>query len=141
MGDQLQPLRSRRWLLTREGPQWVDSGNSEAKRRTTALADNPPPIGTEQIFPGLRIGRRAGCVRVGSRLVDDRLHARIPVSDNEPGLVDRVLGQLSLSFSTTRPFGTGLGLPSSRRVIHHMGGVVLSGNRSEGGAEFVTRLP
>jgi two-component system NtrC family sensor kinase len=64
----------------------------------------------------------------------------IIVADDGPGLgpePDRVFEP----FYTTKPHGTGLGLPIVRQVCEGYGGTVTAHNRTPHGAEFRVTLP
>lgn len=63
------------------------------------------------------------------------------VEDNGPGLSDEVQARLFEPFRTTKAFGTGLGLPITRKLVESLGGKLTIGNRPEGGVAAEIRLP
>ncbi len=65
----------------------------------------------------------------------------LSVSDNGPGIQDGMHRNLFDPFISSKPAGTGLGLTISRRITENHGGTIDARNRSEGGAEFIVRLP
>jgi two-component system NtrC family sensor kinase len=67
----------------------------------------------------------------------------IEVIDNGPGVADEHLERLFDPFFTTKEpgEGTGLGLSICARLVDGMGGRIDVGNRPDGGARFVIRLP
>ncbi len=62
-------------------------------------------------------------------------------SDNGPGIPPELIDRIFDPFVTTKEQGTGLGLAISRRYIEEHGGRLTAGNRPEGGAMFILRLP
>jgi signal transduction histidine kinase len=72
---------------------------------------------------------------------EDRPLAVLRVADSGAGLPESVLDRVFEPFVTTKETGTGLGLSVSHRIIAAHGGTIEARNRSEGGAEFVVRLP
>jgi nitrogen fixation/metabolism regulation signal transduction histidine kinase len=44
-------------------------------------------------------------------------------------------------YTTSKERGTGLGLAVVKKIVEEHGGSVHAGNRAQGGAEFVLRLP
>ena len=67
----------------------------------------------------------------------------LEVADNGSGIAPEHLDKLFDPFFTTKEpgKGTGLGLSICARLIEGMGGHIEVGNRPEGGARFVIRLP
>jgi signal transduction histidine kinase len=67
----------------------------------------------------------------------------VRVKDTGPGVPPDERDRIFRPFHTTRPNGTGLGLPIARRTIEAVGGrVLLSENSStDAGAEFIVELP
>ncbi|KAA3630342.1 MAG: histidine kinase [Proteobacteria bacterium] len=65
----------------------------------------------------------------------------LTVEDEGPGLEPEVMERLFDPFFTTRPEGTGLGLPVVLYVTLLHGGRVDAANREEGGARFAIWLP
>lgn len=63
------------------------------------------------------------------------------VRDTGPGLEPDRVEEIFTPFVTTKPQGTGLGLPMVARIVHGHGGTVEAHNNPAGGAEFVLRLP
>ncbi len=66
---------------------------------------------------------------------------QIEVRDDGPGISQEALEQAFTPFFTTRPSGTGLGLPISRRIAEAHGGRLVGTNLPTGGACFVLSLP
>ncbi|MDH2405796.1 sensor histidine kinase [Bradyrhizobium sp. SSUT18] len=68
----------------------------------------------------------------------DNIEARI--SDSGPGISEDQLAKIFDAFVTTKPQGTGLGLPIARTIIESYGGELWAKNRTRG-AVFSFRLP
>jgi signal transduction histidine kinase len=62
-------------------------------------------------------------------------------SDNGPGLEKETIKQLFSPFFTTKPNGTGMGLPLSRKHVSLHGGHIEADNNPDGGAIFLVWLP
>jgi signal transduction histidine kinase len=84
-----------------------------------------------------------GQIRIQTAL--DPLNRNILISflDSGPGIPKEVIDKLFTPFFTTKEngAGTGLGLNISRDIIRKHGGSLEAGNRPDGGAAFVIRLP
>ena len=67
---------------------------------------------------------------------------RITVSDHGPGLPAPLQGaQLMTSLGSTKPQGSGLGLPIAQKILHDHGGSLALLPRPGGGAQAVVELP
>ena len=66
--------------------------------------------------------------------------AEITVADSGKGIPEENLASVFDAFFTTKPQGTGLGLPIARTIIQTYGGTIWSENR-DSGAVFCFRLP
>lgn len=84
-----------------------------------------------------------GTIDVRARRFERRGRATVAivVEDRGKGLPPEVRHQLFTPFFTTRSGGTGLGLLSSRRVAHELGGDLGLYPRTRGGARAVLVLP
>ncbi len=65
----------------------------------------------------------------------------LSVQDTGPGLSDGALQRAQQPFYTTKPKGTGLGLPNVKKIVELHGGKLLVENRPQGGASFRLALP
>ena len=72
---------------------------------------------------------------------DDHDCIIVYVDDSGPGLSEEAKEKLFEPFFTTKPDGTGLGLPTTRKIIEGHGGSVEIGTSPAGGARFTVRLP
>jgi two-component system sensor histidine kinase HupT/HoxJ len=63
--------------------------------------------------------------------------------DNGTGIANEALDKIFDPFYTTKPVGkgTGLGLSVSYGIIERHGGLLSASNQTQGGAQFVLRLP
>jgi two-component system sensor histidine kinase AtoS len=87
----------------------------------------------------LQAAPAGSAVRLGARRVRDRI--AIVVEDRGVGLPDGVRSRLFTPFFTTKPNGTGLGLPSCRRIANELGGDLRLYPRTRGGARALLLLP
>ena len=79
-----------------------------------------------------------GNVAIGWREKEDSVE--IFVQDEGPGIMNPA--NLFVPFFTTKPDGSGIGLPLSRQIAEaHGGSLVLMNRRSRKGAEALLRLP
>ncbi|BDG62316.1 ATP-binding protein [Caldinitratiruptor microaerophilus] len=81
-----------------------------------------------------------GKLRVTLRSEPDAT-ARVQVADNGPGIPADVLPKIWDVFFTTKPGGTGLGLPLVQRIVDQHGGYVDVESSPGSGAVFTIRLP
>jgi two-component system nitrogen regulation sensor histidine kinase GlnL len=80
-------------------------------------------------------------VRVRSEGGKTRPLARITVVDSGPGIPLSMLSRIFTPFATSKPQGTGLGLPICQRIVHAHGGRMEIKNRPGAGAEVILFLP
>jgi len=66
---------------------------------------------------------------------------RIVVSDTGKGIDEKDLGNMFLPFFTTKPKGTGLGLPICKRLIEQQNGSIDVAYNATGGLTFAISLP
>jgi signal transduction histidine kinase len=79
-------------------------------------------------------------IRTRPSELEGKLAAEIAVRDTGPGIRQEVAIRVFQPFFTTKATGTGLGLAVVRRIIEGHGGSI-SVTPSDGGAEFLVRLP
>jgi PAS domain S-box-containing protein len=79
--------------------------------------------------------------RVESERADDSEDAIIEVSDTGRGIKEEDITRIFNAFFTTRPGGTGLGLPAVRRIARAHGGNVEVTSSLGQGSTFTLRLP
>jgi signal transduction histidine kinase len=77
-------------------------------------------------------------IRTGRAAEDDGVEVR--VSDSGTGIPTDKLASIFDVFVTTKPQGTGLGLPIARTILESYGGEIWAENRSRG-AVFSFKLP
>jgi len=65
----------------------------------------------------------------------------ILVSDRGKGMTDKNLSNSLLPFYSTKPEGTGLGLPLCREIVEAHGGRIMINNRSKGGLRITLTIP
>ncbi|HMN95044.1 MAG TPA: HAMP domain-containing sensor histidine kinase [Phycisphaerales bacterium] len=71
---------------------------------------------------------------------DDR-EARIHVIDTGPGIEPDRIDEVFRPYVSTKPGGTGLGLPTARRIVEEHGGRLVAHSRPGDGSDFVIALP
>ncbi|MGO9468458.1 MAG: two-component system sensor histidine kinase NtrB [Isosphaeraceae bacterium] len=67
--------------------------------------------------------------------------AVLDVIDTGLGMTDEVREQIFNAFFSTRPGGSGLGLPTTRKIVEAHGGVILVRSEPGKGSQFSIRLP
>ncbi len=84
-----------------------------------------------------------GLVKVAAILdqVNERDWIVIHVDDNGPGISADVKDKIFEPFFTTKPDGTGLGLPTTRKIVEGHGGSVEAFDSPHGGTRFTVCLP
>jgi PAS domain S-box-containing protein len=79
--------------------------------------------------------------RVQVSITADDLAATVAVADNGPGIAPEVRAKIFEPFFTTKHRGTGLGLPTARRVVDRHRGTVEVDCPPEGGTIVTVTLP
>ena len=80
-------------------------------------------------------------IRVSGSQNSDEDEAAVEVSDNGRGIGEEDLSRIFNPFFTTRPGGTGLGLPAVRRIVRAHGGRVEVNSSQGKGSTFTIYLP
>jgi PAS domain S-box-containing protein len=76
---------------------------------------------------------------IATRRSDGRIE--IAIADSGPGIPEEVMPEIMEPLFSTKSFGTGLGLPTAKRILEEHGGGMEIRNRRGGGAEVVLWLP
>jgi two-component system sensor histidine kinase HydH len=84
------------------------------------------------------IGARGTLVFAAER---EASRVALRVRDSGPGVAEGVRARLFEPFFTTRPEGTGMGLPTVRKVVEQMGGEIRLEATGPEGTTFLVRLP
>jgi signal transduction histidine kinase len=82
-------------------------------------------------------GKGAIAIRIAARTG----YGAIEIEDTGPGIAPDVREKLFRPFFSTKPGGTGLGLPTARRIIEEHGGTITIDCPARGGTCVVVRLP
>lgn len=102
----------------------------QALGEAAPLPDGAPARARELI---LRTAREAG--------PDKRPHVALHVIDTGPGMAPEVLSRVFEPYYTTKSGGTGLGLPTARRIVEAHGGTIDVRSDLGKGTDFVIALP
>ncbi len=82
-----------------------------------------------------------GVLTIRTFLFPEASEAAFEISDTGPGISAKAMHNVFNPYYTTKPRGTGLGLPITNRIIKAHKGRIEMRNRSTGGAVFTIRLP
>jgi signal transduction histidine kinase len=85
------------------------------------------------------INRREGLIKIAAGA--DRERLTINISDNGPGIPDRIFERLFEPHLTSKEKGHGLGLSTCRQIVNNHGGGISGLNVPESGACFTITLP
>ena len=80
-----------------------------------------------------------GELHLGARPDGDEVE--LVVDDTGPGIPKELRDRLFEPLVTNKPLGLGLGLTTTRALIHNQGGSIVCESRDGGGTRFVIRLP
>ncbi|HVW01791.1 MAG TPA: ATP-binding protein [Planctomycetaceae bacterium] len=80
-----------------------------------------------------------GLLELQTCLRDDRV--QLDVIDNGVGMDERTLGKLFQAFFSTKPGGSGLGLPTVRKIVEAHGGSITVQSEKGKGTRFSISLP
>jgi signal transduction histidine kinase len=94
-----------------------------------------------QAFPDDDSGPRELMLRVDQGEDDGEPVARIRVADTGPGIDREALARIFSPYFTTKAGGTGLGLPTARRIIEQHGARIDVHSEPGRGTEFVLTFP
>jgi signal transduction histidine kinase len=78
---------------------------------------------------------------ISCRSRDEERHCLLEISDSGPGLDLRQPSRIFDLFYTTKPGGTGLGLPIANRIVEEHGGRMAVASEPESGTTFAFFLP
>lgn len=122
-------------------------------RIRTSISDDVPnvqadPRRLEQVLLNLVINARdampnGGTLELCAGSADDPAEDAIvlSVTDSGIGMAQETLEHVFEPFFTTKDHGTGLGLPTSRRLVEEMGGRLLAESQPDVGSTFRILLP
>ena len=83
--------------------------------------------------------REAPRIRVDTSLEGERI--ALGVEDNGPGFPEELKSRMFEPYATTKPRGTGLGLPVVKKIVEEHHGEIEVRNLEGGGARICVRLP
>jgi signal transduction histidine kinase len=90
----------------------------------------------EALEPGGRISIACDAIKDGGRPM-----VRVRITDNGPGIPDKVRPNIFEPFFTTKPSGFGLGLPNARKIVEQHNGAIHLGRKRGRGTSFIVLIP
>jgi signal transduction histidine kinase len=103
-------------------------------------AMSPRPSVSGVSGPGRSTGQSAGRELI-LRIESDDDEARVHVIDTGPGIPTEKLDEIFRPYVSHKIGGTGLGLPTARRIIEEHGGRLVAHSELGRGSDFVIHLP
>jgi signal transduction histidine kinase len=103
----------------------INAVQAMSQGRQSAAADRPGARGGELIL----------------RVEADHDEARVHVIDTGPGIEPAHLEEMFRPYVTTKAGGTGLGLPTARRIVEEHGGRLVAQSEPGAGSDFTVHLP
>ncbi|HXY54471.1 MAG TPA: GAF domain-containing protein [Nitrospirota bacterium] len=82
-----------------------------------------------------------GVLSIRTYFLPETQEVAIEIGDTGPGISVKVMHNIFNPYYTTKPRGTGLGLPITNRIIKAHNGKIEIGNKETGGAVFTIKLP
>jgi hypothetical protein len=82
-----------------------------------------------------------GTLSIRTYTVPETREAAIEIGDTGPGISDKIMNNIFNPYYTTKPRGTGLGLPITNRIVKSHKGRIELENKQGGGALFTIKLP
>lgn len=113
-----------------ESPLWVNGDAEQLNQVFVNLLLNA----IEATPPG-------GLISVSARTQPESGMVRVSITDTGPGIAPEIMARLFEPFATTRPKGTGLGLPICHRIVTEHKGSITVENLEQGGARLSVDLP
>jgi signal transduction histidine kinase len=115
----------------------------------TQLADDLPPVALEadlfkQALLNLVLNAEHAMPSGGELILTTRREEAalaLDVTDTGAGMTDEVRARIFDAFYSTRPEGSGLGLPTTRKIIEGHGGTIHVQSEPGKGSRFTIRLP
>jgi signal transduction histidine kinase len=115
----------------------------------TQLADDLPPVALEadlfkQALLNLVLNAEHAMPSGGELILTTRREEAalaLDVTDTGAGMTDEVRARIFDAFYSTRPGGSGLGLPTTRKIIEGHGGTIHVQSEPGKGSRFTIRLP
>ena len=106
------------------------------------LLQNAQDAVNENTKPGAvaRIDVTTEIVKYSSADHTDRTAVRLSICDNGPGFSKKILARAFEPYATSKPRGTGLGLPMVKKIIEEHGGRIDIQNRADGNGAKVSIL-
>lgn len=106
------------------------------------LLQNAQDAVNENTKPGAvaRIDVTTEIVKYSSADHTDRTAVRLSICDNGPGFSKKILARAFEPYATSKPRGTGLGLPMVKKIIEEHGGRIDIQNRTDGNGAKVSIL-
>jgi len=66
---------------------------------------------------------------------------RVEITDTGEGIPAQILAKIWDVYFSSKKTGTGMGLPTARRIVEEHGGLITAVNRDGGGLRVTIRLP
>lgn len=82
-----------------------------------------------------------GTLTIRTYVLDEAGEAAFEIGDTGPGISSKAMHNIFNPYYTTKPRGTGLGLPITNRIVKAHKGRIEMKNKSSGGSLFTIKLP
>jgi signal transduction histidine kinase len=89
----------------------------------------------------LHRGTSGGVLTIRTYPVSDTHEVAIEIGDTGPGISTKTMHNIFNPYFSTKPRGTGLGLPITNRIVKAHNGIIEIRNKETGGAVFTIKLP
>jgi two-component system, LuxR family, sensor kinase FixL len=138
---QIRPLLSSTAALLREDPA-LNTVRIEVEGTDPTISGDPgllQIVFLNLLVNGAQAVGQGGAIRI--RVDSADAHCRVMVKDNGPGIVDDIRDKIFTPFFTTKSRGSGLGLPTAKRLVEAHRGTIDIQCPPGGGTVVTVQLP